>query len=226
MAMLIDTSPSVRPVFDEEKMTATSFLESILRPNDLALVMGFDRSVTLVQDYTESTRRLKAAINELEIGGGTSLYDAVWLACREKLGGEAGRKAIILISDGEDTTSKTKFFEALVAAHQSDAVIYSISNSSGGFFFGRGRARGGDPGTLRKVSDETGGSMFMLTNQNSFKRIFEQIAQELRSQYSLGYVSTNTAKDGKFREIRIIPRDSSYTVKARKGYYAAKNPDR
>ena len=75
--MLIDTSPSVRPVFDEEKMTATSFLESILRPNDLALVMGFDRSVTLVQDYTESTRRLKAAINELEIGGGTSLYDAV-----------------------------------------------------------------------------------------------------------------------------------------------------
>ncbi len=226
MAMLIDTSPSVRPVFDEEKMTATSFLESILRPNDLALVMGFDRSVTLVQDYTESTRRLKAAINELEIGGGTSLYDAVWLACREKLGGEAGRKAIILISDGEDTTSKTKFFEALVAAHQSDAVIYSISNSSGGFFFGRGRARGGDPGTLRKLSDETGGSMFMLTNQNSFKRIFEQIAQELRSQYSLGYVSTNTAKDGKFREIRIIPRDSSYTVKARKGYYAAKNPDR
>ena len=227
IAMLIDTSPSVRPVFEEEKMTATSFLESIMRPNDLALVMGFDRSVTLVQDYTESTRRLKTAINDLEIGGGTSLYDAVWLACREKLDSEAGRKAIILISDGEDTTSKTKFFEALLAAHKSDAVIYSISNSSGGFFFGRGRIRGGgDPGTLRKLSDETGGSMFVLNNQNSFKKIFDQIAQELRSQYSLGYISTNTAKDGKFREIRIIPRDSSYTVKARKGYYAAKNPDR
>jgi VWFA-related protein len=227
IGMLIDTSPSVRPVFDEEKLTATSFLESILRPNDLALVIGFDRSVTLVQDYTESARRLKAAINDLEIGGGTSMYDAIWLACREKLDGEAGRKAIILISDGEDTTSKTKFFEALLAAHQSDAVIYSISNSSGGFFFGRGRrGGGGDPGTLRKFSDETGGSMFMVNNQNSFKKIFDQIAQELRSQYSLGYVSTNTAKDGKFREIRIIPRDSSYTVKARKGYYAAKNPDR
>jgi VWFA-related protein len=228
IAMLIDTSPSVRPVFEEEKMTATSFLESVLRANDLALVIGFDRSVTLVQDFTDSTRRLKAAINDLEIGGGTSVYDAVWLASKEKLNDEAGRKAIILISDGEDTTSKTKFFEALVAAHQSDAVIYSISNSAGGFFFGRGRirGRGGDPGTLRKFSEETGGSMFMVNNQNSFKKIFEQIAQELRSQYSLGYVSTNSSRDGKYREIRIIPRDSSYTVKARKGYYAAKNPDR
>src|SRR5437867_12560859 len=123
IGMLIDTSPSVRPVFDEEKVTATGFLESILRPSDLALVIGFDRSVTLVQDYTESSKRLRTAIDQLQIGGGTSLYDAVYLACREKLRREAGRKAVILISDGEDTTSKIKFVEALIAAHQSDAVI-------------------------------------------------------------------------------------------------------
>ena len=223
IGMLIDTSPSVRPVFDEEKVTATGFLESILRPSDLALVIGFDRSVTLVQDYTESSRRLKAAIEELEIGGGTSLYDAVYLACREKLNREAGRKAVILISDGEDTTSKTKFVEALIAAHQSDAVIYSISNRGGSFLY-RGLGRG-DPGTLRKFSEETGGAMFFVDNKNSFKKIFDQIAQELRSQYSLGYMSTNTARDGKYRLIRIIPRDSSYMVKARKGYYAPKSTE-
>src|SRR5947208_3430697 len=102
IGMLIDTSPSVRPVFEEEKETAVNFLESILRPTDLALVIGFDRSVTLVQDYTERPKLLKAAIDDLQIGGGTSLYDAIYLVCKEKLGHEAGRKTIILISDGED----------------------------------------------------------------------------------------------------------------------------
>src|SRR5262245_54766857 len=202
LSMLIDTSPSVRPVFDEEKNTAIAFLESILRAKDLALVIGFDRSVTLIQDYTENAKLLRRAIDDLEIGGGTSIFDAIYLACNEKLKEEAGRKAIILISDGEDTTSKVKLNEALVAAHQSDAVIYAISNSvRSGFIYGRRRGRsggGGDLGTLRKFSDETGGATFVLNEQIGFKKIFDQIAQELRSQYSLGYVSTNTAKDGRF----------------------------
>jgi VWFA-related protein len=230
LAMLIDTSPSVRPVFDEEKATANAFLESILRSKDLALVIGFDRSVTLVQDYTENIRLLRKAIEELETGGGTSIYDAVYLACKDKLSTEAGRKAIILISDGEDTTSKVKFNEALISAHQSDTVIYAISNSVRGGLFpygrrGRGGFGGGDIGTLRKFSTETGGATFVVSNQNTFSKIFDQIAQELRSQYSLGYNSTNTARDGRFRQIKIIPRDSSYTVRARKGYYAAKGFD-
>src|SRR5262249_27217371 len=219
IGMLVDTSPSVRPVFEEEKDTAESFLQSILKPNDLALVIGFDRAVTLVQDFTDRPRLLKSAIDDLQIGGGTSVYDAVYLACKEKLAHEAGRKTIILISDGEDTTSKTKFFEALVAAHQSDTIIYAISNSIRGGLFPYGRSRGsggGDIGTLRKFSSETGGATFVVNNQNTFTKIFEQIAQELRSQYSLGYNSTNTARDGKFRQIKIIPRDSSYTIRARK----------
>jgi len=229
LAMLIDTSPSVRPVFEEEKTTANAFLETIMRPKDLALVIGFDRSVTLVQDYTDNIRLLKRAIDDLELGGGTSIYDAVYLACKEKLGREAGRKAIILISDGEDTTSRLKFNEALVAAHQSDTIIYAISNSVRSFFpYGR-RGRigfgGGDIGTLRKFSNETGGATFVVNSENTFRKIFDQIAQELRSQYSLGYNSTNTARDGKFRQIKIIPRDSSYTIRARKGYYAAKGTD-
>src|SRR5262249_49150355 len=129
LAMLIDTSLSVRPVFDEEKRTAVSFLESILRPKDLAMVLGFDRSVTLVQDLTDSPRLLAGAINDLEIGPGTALFDAVYLAANEKLQYEAGRKAMILISDGQDVGSKVNLAEALVAAHKTNAVIYSISNA-------------------------------------------------------------------------------------------------
>ena len=230
LALLVDTSPSVRPVFDEEKTTAQSFLESILRQKDLALIMGFDRSVTLVQDYTDNVKLLKRAIDELEIGGGTSVYDAVYLASKEKLQDEAGRKAIILISDGEDTTSKVRFNESLVAAHRSDTVIYGIFNSVRGGFFPYGRRRsgpilgnGGDLGTLKKYSEETGGSTFVISNENSFRKIFDQIAQELRSQYSLGYFSLNNARDGKYRQIKITARDSGYTVKARKGYYAPKS---
>jgi VWFA-related protein len=219
LGLLIDTSPSVRPVFEDEKETAVRFLEAILRPRDLALIIGFDRSVTLMQDFTENTRLLKKGILELEIGGGTSLYDAVYLAAEEKLDDEAGRKAIILISDGEDTTSKTKFFEALVAAHQSDAVIYSISNRGRRVFRG-----GGDPGTLKKFSEETGGKLFFVEDRKDFDEVFGQIALELRNQYSLAYVSTNTARDGKFRRIRIVPRESDHKVRARTGYYAAKDP--
>src|SRR6266700_3476731 len=199
LALLIDTSPSVRPVFDEEKLTAASFLESILREKDLALVIGFDQSVTLLQDYTENLKLLKRGIDELEIGGGTSIYDAVYLASKEKLNDEAGRKAIILISDGEDTTSKTKLTEALVAAHQSNAVIYAISKATSGGFFAPGRlgggiilgGSGGDLGTLKKFSEETGGTTFVISNERGFKKIFDQIAEELRSQYSLGYISLN-----------------------------------
>jgi VWFA-related protein len=229
LAMLIDTSPSVRPVFDEEQETAKAFLESIIRTEDLALIIAFDRSVTLIQDYTDNIKLLHRAIDELEIGGGTSLYDAVYLAAKEKLESEAERKAIIVISDGEDTTSKLKFNDALRAAHNSDTIVYAIFNSARNSFpyFRRGRpgSGGGDIGALRKLSAETGGATFALNNDNTFGRIFDQIAQELRSQYSLGYFSTNTARDGKFREIKIVPRNSGYTVRARKGYYAAKGTD-
>jgi VWFA-related protein len=225
IGLLIDISPSVRPVFQEEKLTAMQFLRMTMQPSDLAMVIAFDRSVTLIQDYTDNMRMLEEAIDSLELGGGTSLYDAVYLASREKLVDEAGRKAVILISDGADTTSKVKETEALVAAHQSDAVIYAISNAGRGFFSGR-RGIGGDPKTLRKFAEETGGAMFFVENRNSFKKIFDQIAMELRSQYSLGYVSTNSAKDGKYRRIKIVPRNSSYKIQARQGYYAARTTEK
>ncbi len=228
MALLIDTSPSVRPVFEEEQRTAVSFLESILRQQDLSLIIGFDRTVTLIQDFTESTDLLADAIYSLDIGSGTSVFDAVYLASEDRLREEAGRKAIILVSDGEDTTSRIERNEALIAAHQADAVIYSISNSlpRRGGFFGGGRPSTGDIGTLEKLSEETGGAVFVLDRGDEFEDIFAQIAEELRTQYSLGYVSTNGEMDGEYREIRIRPRDRDLRVRARRGYYAPLENDR
>ena len=227
LALLVDTSPSVRPVFEEEQRTAVAFLESILRPQDLSLIIGFDRAVTLIQDFTESTGLLADAIYSLNVGSGTSVYDAVFLAGEERLRGEAGRKAIILISDGEDTTSRIDRTEALIAAHQADAVIYSISNSlPRRGFFGDGGQATGDIRTLEALSEETGGAVFVLNNSERFEEIFAQIAEELRTQYSLGYVSTNQEKDGEYREIRIRPRNRDLEVRTRKGYYAPYESDR
>ena len=212
LAMLIDISPSVVPVFDEERHTASGFLKSILGPRDLALVISFNREITLVQDFTEDLSILTRAIRELKaIGGGTSMFDAVYLAAEQKLSREAGRKAIVLISDGEDTTSTYNAGKAMIAAHKSDAVIYSISN-------------GPDSSALRRLSEETGGAFFRIRRDGDFEKIFEQIANELRTQYSIAYHSTNPARDGSFRRIKIIPRDSNVSVRARRGYYAAEKP--
>jgi Ca-activated chloride channel family protein len=217
LGLLVDTSASVSRVFGDEKETAINFLESTLKSGDLAFVIGFERFVTLAEDFTDDPRRLRTAINSLVIGQGTSIYDAVYLACKEMLDKESGRKAIILISDGQDTTSKVRFNEALLAAYNSDAVIFSISNRIGGFFDIRGT---GSPETLREFSSETGGTVFFVGGRSDLTRVFEQIAAELRSQYSLAYVSSNPARDGKYRKIRIIPRDPGFKIKARSGYYA------
>src|SRR5579862_9594034 len=140
LGLLVDISPSVKPVFDEERAAASRFLTQVLRPKDLAMVISFERSVTLVQDFTEDKRLLQDGIDDLTIGpvidGGTSLYDALYLAAKEKLKEESGRKAIILISDGDDTTSKLKLDEAMVAVQNADTVIYSMGVGGGFSNFG------------------------------------------------------------------------------------------
>jgi VWFA-related protein len=217
LGLLVDTSASVSRVFNDEKETAIHFLESSLKSGDLAFVIGFESEVTLLEDYTDDPRRLRAAVNSLHLGQGTSLYDAVYLACREMLDKESGRKTIVLISDGQDTTSRVGLNEALVAAYHSDAIIYSISNRIGGFFGIRGT---GSPDTLKQFSIDTGGTVFFVGGRSDLTHVFEQIGDELRTQYSLAYTSSNPARDGKYRKIRIIPRDPTFKVKARSGYYA------
>ena len=217
IGVLIDKSPSVGRVFNDEKAAAVSFLDTTLKSGDLAMVISFDRTVTLEEDFIEDKKPLRQAISSLTMGSGTSVYDAIYLACKEQLPKEGGRKAIILISDGQDNTSKVKLPEALVAAHQSDAVIYSISNRIGGFF---GNQPNAGTETLKRFSLETGGTVFFVGGRSDLTEVFEEISDELRSQYSLAYVSSDPTRDGKYRHIRIIPRDPSYKIKARKGYYA------
>ena len=225
LAVLMDISPSVAPVFTVERSAAVKFFDSILKPKDMAMVISFEKSVTLVQDDTESFRLLRDAIESLEIGpgigGGTSLYDALYLAASEKMKEEVGQKAIILLSDGDDTTSRTSERLALASVQDSDALIYSLGFRTSGGGFGRSNGQN----VMRNLSEETGGSYFFIQNANDFGYAFQQIESELRNQYSLGFISSNTAKDGTYRKIKITPRDPSYKVQARKGYYAAdKNP--
>jgi len=217
VGLLIDASASVNTVFADEKETAIQFLEATLQSGDLAFVIGFDNSVTLLEDFSDDLRRLRSAIRSLTIGQGTAVYDAVYLACKEMLEQEAGRKALILISDGQDTVSKVRLNDAVVAAYNSEAVIYSISNRIGGFFNLPGT---GNPETLKQFSSATGGTVFFVGGRSDLTRVFERISQELRTQYSLAYTSTNTTRDGKYRRIRIVPRNPTHRVKSRSGYYA------
>jgi Ca-activated chloride channel homolog len=221
MAILIDTSPSVEPILGLEKQTATEFLQSVLRKEDLALIMNFDRSVSLIQDFTSDIRRLNKAIQSVAIGSGTSVHDAVFLACDEKLKQETGRKAIILISDGGDTTSKLKIKEAIESAQKADVIIFAISNRVGGFLYG---GYGADDGTLKKYAETTGGRAFFPSKPQDFKKAFDAIQEELRSQYSLAYNSSNAAKDGSFRTLKIVlPNQKNLKIRAKKGYYSAKS---
>jgi Ca-activated chloride channel family protein len=220
LALLIDTSPSVESVLELEKQTATEFLHAVLRKQDLALVMNFDRGVSLLQDFTSDVRLLSKAIRSVSIGGGTSVHDAVFLACDEKLKTETGRKAIVLISDGGDTTSKLKIKEAIEAAQRADVIVYAISNRSGGPLFGGG----GDDGTLKKYAEATGGRAFFPSKPQDFKKAFDTIQEELRSQYLISYTSSNPLKDGGYRSIKVsAPGQKNLRIRAKKGYYAAKS---
>jgi len=211
LALLMDVSLSVVPFFEKEKATASAFLKSVLGRRDLALVMSIDRDVVLAQNFTEDVDALTAAIQKLKISPGTSIYDAVYLAATEKLSREIGRKAIVLISDGEDTTSQYNASQAMIAVHNSNTVIYAISN-------------GGNSGAMRRMAEDTGGAFFRIREEGDFEQVFNQIALELRTQYTLAYHSTNTTRDGAFRRIKIIPADSTVKIRTRRGYYAPREP--
>ena len=214
LALLLDTSGSVRQVLPAEKETASAFINTILTPRDLAMVIKFDKVAKVMQDFTESKRRMADAIDlSGPTGNGTALYDALVLAARDHLSMESGRKAMILISDGDDEGSSHRLNDALFAAQSADSIIYSISNIVDGAQSGKG------PDTLKRLSGDTGGAVFFIRKSSDFTGIFDTIASELRGQYSLAYKSTNTTRDGKFRNIKVLAKETSMTVRARKGYF-------
>jgi VWFA-related protein len=242
LGMLIDSSGSQMRVLDMEKEVGGSFLESTLRSKDEAFVISFDVDITLLQDFTNSVSRLRHALNEAKIntggvgcsGGpigpqgpipcsstgqrGTALYDAVYLASHDEFSHEVGRKAMILLTDGEDEGSRLKIKDAIEAAQKADAICYVLLIADRGFY-GFGGYHG--DAEMKKMTQETGGRVIEVGNKiEKLRQAFDQISQELRSQYNIGYVPTNTARDGSFRKVEIRPKQGDYKIQARSGYYA------
>jgi VWFA-related protein len=240
LGMLIDSSGSQQRVLDMEKEVGSAFLRQILTAKDEAYVMDFNIDSELVQDLTNDVHRLSAALNKVKInvGGGTSgipgvgqgpvpihnapgtvLFDAVYLSAHDMLSKEVGRKAMVLLTDGEDNGSRLKIKDAIEAAQKADAIIYVLLCADRGSYFSQGMSYSGDY-DMKKLTEETGGRMINVGNKfDKLKEAFDQIAAELRSQYNLGYTPTNTNLDGSYRKLEIKSKQG-YKIQARAGYYA------
>lgn len=235
IGLLVDVSRSQERLLEAEKRAAAQFFSQVLRKQDLAFLISFGSDAQLEQDFTNSQRLLRAALEGLRIrsdpGGlypgpvptvnrprGTVLFDAVYLAAHEKLRGEVGRKALVLITDGVDMGSRVRLEDALEAAQKADAVIYSVQYFDPAAYSGMWiRA---DDRDLKKLSEQTGGRLFRLGRKQTLESVFDEIQQEMRSQYSLGYTPSNPLRDGSFRRIEVRTRQKDLKVQARKGYYA------
>jgi len=232
LGLLIDTSGSEQNRLGAEQQAASQFLERVMKKGDEAMVMSFDTDADLLADFTDDRGMVQRAINKARIGavntgvvtpgtiptssgGGTVFYDAVYLACNEKLATEAGRKALVIITDADDNASKIRLDEAIEAAQRTDTVIHILLVHDPGF--------GWRPDVAHKMSDETGGRTIEVSSAKKLNEAFDQISEELRSQYTLGYYPTNTSKDGRFRKVRVETGDKDFKVLTRKGYYAPKN---
>src|SRR5213596_505441 len=221
IALLVDTSGSIRDKLKFEQEAAIEFFYSTLqRGKDKALVISFDSGVDLLQDFTDDPEVLSDAVRKIRAGGGTSLYDAVYLAATEKLAGQKGRRVLILITDGDDNSSRMSLTETLEAAQKNEVTIYSISTNSAAFFGSKEQERGDK--TLKKFSEETGGRPFFPLKIQDLASSFLDIHDELRSQYQIGYRPINAKADGTFRRIRVDVADKKYKARARSGYYMPK----
>jgi VWFA-related protein len=241
LGILIDSSGSQQNVLPMEKKVGAAFLENILRPKDEAFVISFDVDAELLQDFTNSSHLLRTALDSAKInappsscgglpgqGGGpipcsstpkgTVLYDAVYLAAHDELSKEVGRKAMILLTDGEDQGSQLKVRDAIEAAQKADAICYVILIADRGFY-----GFGGYSGDreMKKLTEETGGRVINVGNKtDKLREAFDQISRELRSQYNIGYTPTNAKLDGAFRKVEIKTKNKDYKIQARSGYYA------
>ncbi len=218
VALLVDTSQSVAPKLKFEQEAATNFFYGVLQERDRACLVEFDSGVTLVQDFTSDANKLAKQIKTLRAAGGTALYDAIYHICDEKLIREMGRKAIVILSDGEDMSSKSTLQQALEMALRAEGIIYAISVNRGGFF-GVGSTKEGDK-VLKQLAEETGGRVFIPFKVEELEDSFQQISKELRSQYNIGYFSSNKARDGGYRRVEIKVEEKGLGVRFRRGYYA------
>jgi Ca-activated chloride channel family protein len=221
IALLVDTSGSIRDKLRFEEEAAIEFFYSTLqRGKDRGLVIIFDSAVELIQDFTDDPEKLADKIRKIRAGGGTSLYDAVYLAVNEKLAGQDGRKIIIVITDGDDNSSRVSLTETLEAAQRNEVTIYPISTNSAAFLGKKEQERGDK--TLKKFAEETGGKAFFPLKIEDLASSFLDIHDELRSQYQIAYRPTNANPDGTFRRIRVDVSDKRFKARAKTGYYMPK----
>jgi VWFA-related protein len=276
VGLLVDTSFSQRRVLEQERVASYAFLEHVMREGkDVAFVIHFDHEIELLQDLTGSRQKLQAALEKLEMpqqqsagsqgggypgggtpgggggrghhGGGTALYDAVFLASDELMHKQQGRKALIILSDGVDNDSKVTLERAIESAQRADTLVYSILfkddeayGSRGGFGApggghhggwgggGMGRPGGGYPlpashpdgkRVLQRAAQETGGRFFEVSKKQTIDQIYDEIELELRNQYSLGYTPDKAAAEPGYHKIRLTTAPKDLTVQTRDGYY-------
>ncbi len=219
VGLLIDASNSVRDRFKFEQESAIEFLNQTIHPRkDQAFVVGFDVTPEVTQDFTDNTESLAHGVHELRPGGGTALYDALYFACRDKLlkapKGEPVRRAIILLSDGEDNQSHVTREEAIEMAQRAEAIIYTISTNVSG-------TKGAGDKVLERIADATGGRAFFPFQIRDVANAFAEIQDELRSQYALSYRPADLKLDGHYRTIEIVANDrKNLRVRSRRGWYA------
>jgi len=235
IAMLIDISLSQEFTLPEEKAAGQRFFRRVLRPKkDLAAVVTFENQSVLVQDLTSDIEKLHRALDDVRIdaaasvagqvgttppisgsgAGSTSMYDSIYSVSTDLLRREAGRRVIILVTDGQDTTSSVKMKEAIERTWRSEIIVYSI---------GIGGPYGVDSGTLKKIAAETGGRAFFPRSEADLDTAYAQIDEDLRSQYIMAYTPSNSARDGSFRAIQVrVKNQKDLNVRYRRGYYAPK----
>ncbi len=241
IAMMIDTSGSIgaQDTLPLEQEGGIEFLRSVMRKGDLSLVIHFDLDVELDVDLTDNFQALDKAIRATRVNvggyqgpipnnvGGTHLYDAIVLACNEELRQEAGRKVMMLITDGEDEGSKYTLTDALMAAQKADTIIYPIYfQPSLGMRFNIGFSGPqymGNPSVLNRLAKETGGKAYYPRSVKDLRKTFDQITSDLHSQYRLGYTPASTRRDGAYRKITVKCDRHDVKIFARQGYYAPRD---
>jgi Ca-activated chloride channel homolog len=220
VGVVIDTSTSIHSRFKFEQQAAIDFLLQIVKArSDRAFVMGFDVTPTVTANWTNDLDALQTGVNKLASGGGTALYDAVYSACRDKLltarGQEPVRKAIILLSDGDDNQSRVHLDEAIKECQRAETIIYSISTNWT-------PSRGAGDKVMSELAEETGGQILFPPSVEEVSTAFKTIEEELRSQYALIYTPADFKTDGSFRTIYLYCNDRRYQVRAKKGYFSPK----
>jgi VWFA-related protein len=221
LAILIDTSNSIRDRFHFQQEAATAFIDGTVRPeHDKAMIVSFDTSAELVADLTDNISDLEKAVENLRPGGGTSLYDAIFFACRDKLMEDQPlykfRRAMVILSDGEDNQSRYTRDQALEMAQKADVTVYTISTNIT-------RIETDGDKVLRYFAEETGGQSFFPFKASDLSQSFENIANELRHQYNIFYRPEPLKVDGLYHTVQIrVKGHKELIVRARKGYYAPK----